>query len=144
MTPALRLVFMGTPDFGLASFQAVLDAGFPILAAVTQPDKPRGRGQKVTPSPVKAEALKRGIPVLEPRQPGQADILEPLRQLQPDLLLVAAFGQFLSREILAVPRLGSLNVHASLLPRHRGAAPINWAIIRGGSGYRGHHHVGGI
>lgn len=131
MSADLRLVFMGTPAFGLASFQAVLEAGFPILAAVTQPDRPRGRGQKITPSPVKAEAQRRGIPILEPREPGQADILEPLRQLQPDLLLVAAFGQFLSRELLAIPRLGSLNVHASLLPRHRGAAPINWAIIRG-------------
>lgn len=131
MTTGLRLVFFGTPAFGLASFLAVLEAGYPILAAVTQPDKPRGRGQKVSPSPVKAEALRRGIPVLEPREPGQADILAPLRQLQPDLFLVAAFGQFMSRELLAIPRLGSLNVHASLLPRHRGAAPINWAIIRG-------------
>ncbi len=131
MSPGLRLVFMGTPAFGLASLQAVLEAGFPILAVVTQPDKPRGRGQRVTPSPVKAEALKRGIPVLEPHQPQQADILEPLRQLRPDLILVAAFGQFLSRELLAIPRLGSLNVHASLLPRHRGAAPVNWAIIQG-------------
>jgi methionyl-tRNA formyltransferase len=127
----LRLVFMGTPDFALPTFQAILNSRHAVLAAVTQPDRPRGRGKKVTPAPVKAEALARGIPVLQPSQPKQADIIENLRTLQPDIMVVAAFGQLISREVLAIPSLGSLNVHASLLPRYRGAAPINWAIMQG-------------
>jgi methionyl-tRNA formyltransferase len=131
MTRPLRLVFMGTPAFALPSFKAVLDGGFPVLAALTQPDRPQGRGQQLQFSPVKTEAIARGVPVLQPRQLGQTDSVAQLRRLQPDLILVVAFGQMLSQEVLDIPALGVLNVHASLLPQLRGAAPINWAIING-------------
>lgn len=131
MTPPLRLVFMGTPAFALPSFRVVLESGWEVAAVVTQPDRPRGRGQQVSFPPVKTEALAHGLPVWQPRLKGQADIVEPLRQLRPDLIVVVAFGQLLSQAILDIPTLGALNVHASLLPRYRGAAPINWAIING-------------
>jgi methionyl-tRNA formyltransferase len=130
MTPPLRLVFMGTPAFALPSLKAVLDK-FDLAAVVTQPDRPRGRGQRLSFAPIKTEALARGIPVWQPRLKNQADILDDLRRLQPDLILVVAFGQMLSQEVLDLPKLGVLNVHASLLPGYRGAAPINWAIING-------------
>ncbi len=131
MTRPLRLVFMGTPAFAEPSLNLVLDSGYELAAVVTQPDRPRGRGQRLSFSPVKSEAMARGLPVWQPRLKGQADIVDELRRLQPDLLLVVAFGQMLSQEILNIPTLGVLNVHASLLPRYRGAAPINWAIING-------------
>ncbi len=133
MTRPLRLVFMGTPAFALPSLKAVLDSGFELAVAVTQPDRPQGRGQRVSFSPVKTEALARGVPVWQPRLKGQTDIVDDLRRLQPDLILVVAFGQMLSQEVLDIPALGVLNVHASMLPRYRGAAPINWAIINGDS-----------
>jgi methionyl-tRNA formyltransferase len=131
MTRPLRLVFMGTPAFAVPSFKAVLDSGFELAAVVTQPDRPQGRGQRLAFSPVKTEALARGLPVWQPRLKGQADIADDLRRLQPDLILVVAFGQMLSQEVLDIPALGVLNVHASMLPSYRGAAPINWAIING-------------
>jgi len=131
MTRPLRLVFMGTPAFAEPSLNLVLDSGNELAAVVTQPDRPRGRGQRLSFSPVKSEAMARGLPVWQPRLKGQADIVDELRRLQPDLLLVVAFGQMLSQEILDIPILGVLNVHASLLPRYRGAAPINWAIFNG-------------
>jgi methionyl-tRNA formyltransferase len=131
MTRPLRLVFMGTPAFALPSLKAVLDSGMALAAVVTQPDRPQGRGQRLAFSPVKSEALARGVPVWQPRLKGQADIADELRRLQPDLFLVVAFGQMLSQEVLDIPALGVLNVHASLLPSYRGAAPINWAIING-------------
>jgi methionyl-tRNA formyltransferase len=131
MMRPLRLVFMGTPAFAEPSLKAVLDSGFELAAVVTQPDRPRGRGQRLTFAPVKAEAVARGLPVWQPSFRGQADIIDEMRRLQPDLLLVVAFGQMLSQEMLDIPRLGVLNVHASLLPKYRGAAPINWAIING-------------
>lgn len=130
MTRSLRLVFMGTPAFALPSLKAVL-AGHEVAAVVTQPDRPQGRGRRVSFAPVKSEALAQGIPVWQPRLKGQADIVDELRRLQPDLILVVAFGQLLSQEVLDIPTLGVLNVHASLLPQYRGAAPINWAIING-------------
>jgi methionyl-tRNA formyltransferase len=131
MTRPLRLVFMGTPAFAEPSLRAVLDSGFELAAVVTQPDRPRGRGQRLAFSPVKAGALARGLPVWQPVVKGQADIITEIRRLQPDLILVVAFGQMLSQDILDIPSLGVLNVHASLLPKYRGAAPINWAIING-------------
>jgi methionyl-tRNA formyltransferase len=130
MTRPRRLIFMGTPAFALPSLEAVL-AGFELAAVVTQPDRPQGRGQRVSFAPVKTAARARGIPVWQPRLKGQADIVDQLRRLQPDLILVVAFGQMLSPEVLDIPALGVLNVHASLLPQYRGAAPINWAIING-------------
>ncbi len=126
----MRVVFMGTPDFTVPSLQALLDAGHEVAGVFTQPDRPKGRGGKVQMSPVKELALKRGIAVYQPVKI-RLDGLEPLRQLAPDVCVTAAFGQILSEEVLAVPRLGTVNVHASLLPRHRGAAPIQWAILSG-------------
>ncbi len=126
----MRVVFMGTPDFAVPSLQALLDAGHEVAGVFTQPDRPKGRGGKVQMSPVKELALKRGIAVYQPVKI-RLDGLEPLRQLAPDVCVTAAFGQILSEEVLAVPRLGTVNVHASLLPRHRGAAPIQWAILSG-------------
>ncbi|MCI6377248.1 MAG: methionyl-tRNA formyltransferase [Clostridiales bacterium] len=126
----MRVVFMGTPDFSVPSLQALLDAGHEVAGVFTQPDRPKGRGGKVQMSPVKELALKRGIAVYQPVKI-RLDGLEPLRQLAPDVCVTAAFGQILSEEVLAVPRLGTVNVHASLLPRHRGAAPIQWAILSG-------------
>ncbi len=131
MTRPLRLIFMGTPAFATPSLKAVVAGGFTLAAVVTQPDRRQGRGQRLAFPPVKVEALAHGIPVWQPRLKGQADIVEELRRLQPDLILVVAFGQMLSQEVLDIPRLGVLNVHASLLPAYRGAAPINWAIING-------------
>ncbi len=126
----MRVVFMGTPDFSVPSLQALLDAGHEVAGVFTQPDRPKGRGGKVQMSPVKELALKSGIAVYQPVKI-RLDGLEPLRQLAPDVCVTAAFGQILSEEVLAVPRLGTVNVHASLLPRHRGAAPIQWAILSG-------------
>ncbi len=131
MSPLRRLVFMGTPDFAVPSLRAVVAAGFPVAAVVSQPDRPRGRGQKVSFAAVKAAALELGLPVWQPQLKGQADIIPQLQEVQPDLILVVAFGQLLSQEVLTIPTLGVLNVHASLLPRYRGAAPIPWAILNG-------------
>jgi methionyl-tRNA formyltransferase len=131
MTRPLRLVFMGTPAFAVPSLRAVLEGGFELAGVVTQPDRPQGRGQRLAFAPVKSEAMVRGVPVWQPRLKGQTDIADELRRLQPDLILVVAFGQMLSQEVLDIPNLGVLNVHASLLPQYRGAAPINWAIMNG-------------
>ena len=113
---------MGTPDFSVPTLEALVDAGYEVAGVFTQPDRPRGRGGKVQMSPVKELALRLGIPVFQPLKI-RADGLEPLRALAPDVCVTAAFGQILSQEVLDVPCLGTVNVHASLLPRHRGAAP---------------------
>ncbi len=126
----MRVVFMGTPDFAVPTLQALLDAGHEVAGVFTQPDRPKGRGGKVQMSPVKELALRHNLPVYQP-QKMRVDGLESLRALCPDVCVTAAFGQILSREVLDVPRLGTVNVHASLLPRHRGAAPIQWAILSG-------------
>ncbi|MEA4899442.1 MAG: methionyl-tRNA formyltransferase [Christensenellaceae bacterium] len=127
----MRIVFMGTPEFAVPSLRALLDAGYEVVGAFTQPDRPAGRGKKVIACPVKRLAEARGVPVFQPERIKRADGLEMLKALSPDLCVTAAFGQLLSKENLAVPKLGTVNVHASLLPRHRGAAPINWAILLG-------------
>ena len=126
-----RLIFMGTPAFALPSLEALLAAGEEVAAVVTQPDKPRGRGQKVSPSPVKDLALAWHLPVLQPRSLKDPDFMAGLRAVQPELMVVVAYGRILTPEILALPTVGFLNVHASLLPRYRGPAPLNWALIRG-------------
>ena len=126
----MRIVFMGTPEFSVPSLQALVDGGYEVVGVFTQPDKPRGRGNKLTPSPVKEFALAHGIPVFQPVRI-RKDGVEDLKNLQPDLCVTAAFGQILSQEILDIPKLGTVNVHASLLPRHRGSAPINWCILMG-------------
>lgn len=129
----LRLVFMGTPHFAAASLQKLIDRGEKVVAAVTQPDRPKGRGQKLLASPVKALASAHGIPVLQPARVRTPESIDAMRELNPDLIVVVAFGQILPKALLEIPRHGCINVHASLLPRYRGAAPINWCIIEGGT-----------
>ena len=126
----MRIVFMGTPDFAVPSLEALIARGDTVVGVFTQPDKPKGRGKKLTPPPVKVAAEAHGIPVFQPRRI-RKDGLEDLKALAPDLCVTAAFGQILSQEILDIPRLGTINVHASLLPRHRGSAPIAWGILQG-------------
>ena len=126
----MRVVFMGTPDFSVPTLQALIDSPYEVVGVFTQPDRPKGRGGKVQISPVKELALKHDIPVFQPLKM-RLDGLEPLRELKPDICVTAAFGQILSQDVLDVPPMGTVNVHASLLPRHRGAAPIQWAILSG-------------
>lgn len=127
----MRIVFMGTPEFAVPSLAALLSEGFEVAAAVTQPDKPSGRGNRLTPCPVKALAESRGVPVLQFEKIRRREGVEALSALLPDLFVTAAFGQILSQRVLDIPRLGTVNVHASLLPRYRGPAPINWCVING-------------
>ncbi|WP_420447108.1 methionyl-tRNA formyltransferase [Candidatus Palauibacter sp.] len=127
----MRVLFWGTPEFGLPSLEAMRAAGHEIAGIVTNPDRPAGRGRRLRASPVKVWALEAGVPVLQPARPGDEEFLAAARRLRPDISVVAAYGRLLPRAALDLPPLGSLNVHASLLPELRGAAPINWAIIRG-------------
>lgn len=128
----MRIVFMGTPDFAVGSLQALCESGkHEILAVVTQPDRPKGRGNKLLQTPVKEYALAQGLTVYQPQKVKTLEFVELLHELQPELIVVAAFGQFLSKEILELPKYGCINVHASLLPKYRGAAPIQYAIIKG-------------
>ena len=128
----MRIVFMGTPDFAVGSLQALCESGkHEILAVVTQPDRPKGRGNKLLQTPVKEYALAQGLTVYQPQKVKTPEFVELLHELQPELIVVAAFGQFLSKEILELPKYGCINVHASLLPTYRGAAPIQYAIIKG-------------
>jgi len=130
MNPPLRIVFFGTADLACPSLVALAqEPGFELAAVVTQPDRPKGRDLKPQPSPVKREALARGLPVLQPERARHASFLEQLAQLSPDLIAVAAYGQILPAALLELPRFGCLNVHTSLLPKYRGAAPIQWAIL---------------
>ena len=126
----MRIVFMGTPEFAVPSLKALCEAGYDVAAVFTQPDRPKGRGNKVTASPVKEYALSRGIPVYQPQRIKKESVGD-LTALAPDLCVTAAFGQILSQEILDIPPQGNINVHASLLPKHRGSAPIAWAIMQG-------------
>ena len=127
----LRVVFMGTPDFACPTLQKLLDRGEEVIAVVTQPDRPKGRGQKMVPPPVKELAEKNGIPVLQPQKVRAPEFIEILKGMNPDLIVVVAFGQILPKALLDIPKFGCINVHASLLPRYRGAAPLNWCIING-------------
>ena len=126
----MRIVFMGTPDFAVPSLKALLREGYEVAGVFTQPDRPKGRGNKMTPSPVKAAAEEAGLPVFQPEKIRKTGV-EDLRGLKPDLCVTAAFGQILSQELLDIPPMGNINVHASLLPRHRGAAPIAYALLQG-------------
>ncbi len=129
----MRILFWGTPDFAVPSLRALQEEGHAVLAVVTQPDRPAGRGQSLRPSPVKQEAEREGIPVIQPERPRGEAFISEIRELEPELSVIAAYGHILVDEVLAVPRHGSINVHASLLPELRGAAPVNWAVIRGHS-----------
>lgn len=126
----MRVVFLGTPEFSVPSLKALAEGGYEVVGVFTQPDRPRGRGNKMLPSPVKTCAVEMGIPVFQPVKI-RVDGVEDLRALKPDLCVTAAFGQILSQEILDIPTIGTVNVHSSLLPKYRGSAPVNWAIIQG-------------
>lgn len=127
----MKIVFMGTPDFAVGALEALIKAGHEVAAVVTQPDKPKGRGGKMQITPVKACALKQGIPIFQPVKIKTPEAVEVLKGYGAELFIVAAFGQILSREILELPRFGCINIHASLLPKYRGAAPIQWSILEG-------------
>ena len=122
---------MGTPEFAVPSLRALVDSGDEVVAVVTQPDKPKGRGLEVAPPPTKVLAERHGIPVLQPAKIKTEEFFNELKKFNPDLICVAAYGKILPKNILDLPHYGCINVHASLLPKYRGAAPINWAIIRG-------------
>ena len=128
----MRVVFMGTPDFAVGTLRALIEAGHDVAAVVTQPDKPKGRGKELLMTPVKAEAVKAGIPVYQPEKIRKnEEFLSELKKLNPDVIVVVAFGQILPVSVLELPKYGCVNVHASLLPMYRGAAPLQWVIING-------------
>lgn len=127
----MRVVFMGTPDFSVGTLEAVIKAGHEVAAVVTQPDKPKGRGGAVSMSPVKEAALKHSLTVLQPQKARDEAFISELKSYEPDVIVVVAFGQFLPSEIIDMPKYGCINVHASLLPKYRGASPIQWAVIDG-------------
>lgn len=127
----MRIVFMGTPDFAVPTLQALCDSRHQVVGVVTQPDKAKGRSGKLVPTPVKEAAVAAGIPVYQPDKVKETSFIETLEELKPDVIVVAAFGQILSSAILGLPKYGCLCVHASLLPKLRGAAPIQWSVING-------------
>lgn len=127
----MRIVYMGTPDFAVGPLKALVENGYEVVAVVTQPDRPKGRSDKLIPSPVKECALEYNLPVFQPEKIKTSEAVNKLREYQADLFVVAAFGQIMSQEILDMPRFGCINIHASLLPKYRGAAPIQWSIIDG-------------
>lgn len=129
----MRLIFMGTPEFSAPAIDALLEAGHEIAAVFSQPDKPKGRGYNLTPPPVKVKALEHGIPVYQPTTMKDGEALQIFRDIQPDVAVVIAYGRILPKEILEAPKYGCINVHASLLPKYRGAAPIQWSVIDGES-----------
>ena len=127
----MRVVFMGTPDFAAASLRKLLEEGFEVVGVFTQPDRPKGRGMELAFSPVKELALSAGLPVYQPEKMRDGTALSILRELQPDILAVVAYGRILPDELLALPKYGAVNVHGSLLPKYRGSAPIQWAVLNG-------------
>src|SRR5699024_3227587 len=127
----MRVIFMGTPDFSVGTLEALVQAGHEVVLAVTQPDKPQGRGGKMQYTPVKEKALEYDIPVFQPVKVREKSCVEKLDSYKADVMVVVAFGQILPREILELTPYGCINVHASLLPKYRGAAPIQWSIIDG-------------
>ena len=128
----LKIVFMGTPDFAKECLAAVYDANYQIIGVVTNPDRPRGRGMKMIPSDVKQYALEKNLPIYQPEKIRKNEgFIQTIRDLEPDLICVVAYGKILPKELLEIPKLGCINVHASLLPKYRGAAPIQWAVING-------------
>ena len=127
----MRIVFMGTPDFSVPALKALVEAGHQVIAVVTQPDKPKGRGKEVQMTPVKIQAMEYGIPVYQPAKVREASFVEVLKGLEADAYVVIAFGQILPKAVLELPKYGCINIHASLLPKYRGAAPIQWCVIDG-------------
>ena len=129
----MNIVFMGTPDFAIPCLQKLLDTGYPVTGVFTQPDKPKGRGYKLVPPPVKELAMAHDIPVFQPASLRNDEAYELLKSCAPDLIVVVAYGKILPKRVLELPQYGCINVHASLLPRYRGAGPIQWAILNGES-----------
>ena len=127
----MRVVFMGTPDFSVGTLKALAVAGHEIVGVVSQPDKPKGRGKNLQPTPVKEAAMELGLPVYQPKKVKDPEFLEVLKELNPEVIVVVAFGQLIPKAILELAPYGCINVHASLLPKYRGAAPIQWAVIDG-------------
>ncbi len=127
----MRIIFMGTPEFAVPCLKSLLDAGHDVCAVFTQPDKPKGRGYALTPPPVKKLAVQHGIEVFQPTTLRTAEAAETVRGLNPEVIVVVAYGKILPKEILDIPASGCINVHASLLPKYRGAAPIQWSVING-------------
>ncbi|MFR8104680.1 MAG: methionyl-tRNA formyltransferase [Clostridia bacterium] len=128
----MKIVFMGTPDFAMESLRALYEAGHEIIGVVTNPDRPKGRGMKMIASPVKEYALERGLTIYQPEKVRKnEEFIHQIKDLQPDLICVVAYGKILPKEILEIPRMGCINVHGSLLPKYRGAAPIQWAVLNG-------------
>ena len=127
----MKIVYMGTPDFAVPPLAALVKAGYEVTAVITQPDKPKGRGKTLLPTPVKEEAMKYEITVYQPQKVRDPEFVEVLKNLAPDMIVVAAFGQIIPKEILDMPKYGCINIHASLLPKYRGAAPIQQAVIDG-------------
>lgn len=128
----LKILFMGTPDFAQESLKSIYDAGFEIIGVVTNPDKPKGRGMKLAYSPVKEYALEKNLKIYQPiKIRNNTEFLDEIRALAPDVICVVAYGKILPKEILEIPKLGCINVHGSLLPKYRGAAPIQWAVLNG-------------
>ncbi len=128
----MKIVFMGTPDFAEESLRAVYEAGYEILTVVTNPDRPQGRGMKMSISPVKKFAEEKGLPILQPEKVRKnEEFISKIRELKPDVICVVAYGKILPKEILEIPKYGCINVHGSLLPKYRGAAPIQWAVLNG-------------
>ena len=128
----MKIIFMGTPDFAKESLQAIYEEKYEILGVVTNPDRPKGRGMKMVASPVKEYAISKGLPVYQPEKvKNNNEFIEEMKNLKPDVIVVVAYGKILPKEILEIPPLGCINVHASLLPKYRGAAPIQWAVLNG-------------
>ncbi|MGN0395013.1 MAG: methionyl-tRNA formyltransferase, partial [Coprococcus sp.] len=127
----MNIVYMGTPEFAVKALSAIVDAGHNVMACFTQPDKPKGRGKNMVPTPVKEKAISYNIPVYQPEKLRNEENVSIIRQLSPDAIVVAAYGQLLPESILNIPKFGCINIHASLLPKYRGAAPIEWSIING-------------
>ena len=127
----MKIVFMGTPDFAAVTLSKLMEAGHQVVAVVTQPDKPKGRGKAIAYSPVKELALQHNIEVLQPVKVKEEDFIRTLEEINPEVIVVAAFGQILPKRILDMPKFGCINVHASLLPKYRGAAPIQWVVVNG-------------
>ena len=130
----MKIIFMGTPDFAKESLEAIYEAGYEILAVVTNPDKPKGRGMKMIASPVKEYALEKNLKIYQPlKVRNNPEFIEEIKSLNPDMLCVVAYGKILPKELLEIPKYGSINVHGSLLPKYRGAAPIQWSVLNGDS-----------
>ena len=128
----LKVIFMGTPDFARESLKEVYEAGYKVLAVVTNPDKPKGRGMKLIPSPVKEYALEKDLEIYQPEKiKKNEEFINKIKNLKPDVICVVAYGKILPKELLEIPKLGCINVHGSLLPKYRGAAPIQWAVLNG-------------